>query len=257
MSTGPSADSSERYERERAFHDERFADDDRSANRFYAIDRASVEEFNRRLAALPADAAILDYGCGSGAYVAIAVAKGGRRVIAVDLSPVALEHAREAAEREGVAELIEFREMNAEALDFPDDSFDAVCGNGVLHHLDLRRAYAEIARVLRPGGVALFSEPLGHNPDINAYRRRTPDQRTPDEHPLVEADFELAREFFGDVDTTFFSLLPLLTLPLAPARNSHKLVARLDAIVRALFRRLPSAGRLGWIVLLSLREPRG
>jgi hypothetical protein len=36
-----------------------------------------------------------------------------------------------------------------------------------------------------PAGWALFSEPLGHNPLVNWYRNRTPEQRTEDEHPLL------------------------------------------------------------------------
>ncbi|HEX8082723.1 MAG TPA: class I SAM-dependent methyltransferase [Solirubrobacteraceae bacterium] len=257
MTADRQPDSAERYEREKAFHDERFAHDDRSANRFYAIDAASVREFERRIAALPADADVLDYGCGSGAYAAIALARApGRRVVAVDLSPVALEQAAAAAEAAGVGGRIEFREMNAEALEFEDATFDAVCGNGVLHHLDLERAYAEVARVMKPGGSGLFLEPMGHNPLINAYRRRTPEQRTPDEHPLLTADFDLARRWFAEVEPTYFSLLSLGTLPFAPARDSRRLIDRLDAVDRALFRRLPAAGRFAWLVLVALRGPR-
>ena len=252
----PDASTDDRYERERAFHDERFAHDDRSANRFYAIDRASVAEFARRVTEIPADAEVLDYGCGSGAYAAIELARGGRRVTAVDLSPVALEQAQAAADRQGVGDRIEFREMNAEALDFADDRFDAVCGNGVLHHLDLERAYSEVARVMSPGGMGVFLEPMGHNPLINAYRRRTPEQRTPDEHPLLASDFELAGRWFGAVEPAYFSLLPLLTLPFGPARGSQRLVGRLDSVDRALFRRLPAAGRLAWLVVLTLRAPK-
>jgi hypothetical protein len=54
---------------------------------------------------------------------------------------------------------------------------------------DLSLACSEIARVLRPGGPAIFVEPLGHNPLINAYRKRTPALRTVDEHPPTKARF--------------------------------------------------------------------
>src|SRR3546814_1101008 len=79
--------------------------------------------------------------------------------------------------------------MNAEAMTFPDDSFDLVFGSGIIHHLDIDRAFGEIARVLRPGGRAVFIEPLGLNPAIELYRRFTPSARTPDEHPLLRRDF--------------------------------------------------------------------
>src|SRR3546814_19128134 len=74
---------------------------------------------------------------------------------------------------------------NAEQTSFPDASFDRIGGSGILHHLDLDRAYAEIARLLKPGGRAVFLEPLGHNPLLTAYRDRTPRMRTEDKnHPL-------------------------------------------------------------------------
>ena len=45
---------------------------------------------------------------------------------------------------------------NAYAMSFTDDSFDAVIGSSVLHHLDIEKALSEIYRVLRPGGVISF-----------------------------------------------------------------------------------------------------
>ena len=86
-----------------------------------------------------------------------------------------------------------------EAID-RDDSFDLVCGSGILHHLDLPAAMRELARVLRPSGRAVFMEPLGHNPAINAFRNRTPELRTPDEHPLLGKDLKLCRRYFGSVE---------------------------------------------------------
>jgi ubiquinone/menaquinone biosynthesis C-methylase UbiE len=49
---------------------------------------------------------------------------------------------------------ISFQEGNVLALDFPDNSFDIVFSNGVLHHtLDWTRGIAELVRVLKPGGL--------------------------------------------------------------------------------------------------------
>jgi len=245
-----------RYARERAFHDGRYANDDRAANRFYEIDASSIAHYLARLDTFAPDGRVLEYGCGDGADTAVHLARAGARPHAVDLSAVAIEHARERATALGLADRIEFAVMNAEALDFEDDSFDAVCGTGVLHHLDLDRACREIARVLRPGGTALFVEPLGHNPLINLYRRCTPDQRTPDEHPLLMADMALVGRHFERLDTTFFSLTPLLTLPLARARGSRRLLDRLERVDRVLFQRVPRLRRLAWIVVLELQGPR-
>ena len=71
----------------------------RPADRFYAINRASDGFFRAELARLPPGSQVLDYGCGEGAYAAIEAARRGHKVVAVDLSPVAIEHARRDAER--------------------------------------------------------------------------------------------------------------------------------------------------------------
>lgn len=245
-----------RYDRERAFHDQRFAHDDRPANRFYTISETANAHQSAMLDAAPGDAEFLDYGCGAAANSAIHLAGQGRRVVAIDLSSVAVEEAAAKARALGLDGRIEFHEMNAEALRFADRSFDVVCGTGVIHHLDLHRAYGEIARVLRPGGRAVLMEPMGHNPLVNLYRRRTPAQRTPDEHPLLMADIELAERYFRRVESTHFALFSLLALPVAGRRIGPSLLRLLDGLDRALFRRVPAMRRLSWLVVLELSEPR-
>jgi SAM-dependent methyltransferase len=247
------ASADERYERERAFHDERFSANKRSADRFYndSIDR-SLEAFFDRLDALPADAEALEYGCGATALAAIHLAQRGHRVTAIDLSPVAIEHAGARARSFGVADRVAFSVGNAEALELPADSFDVVAGAGILHHLNLDAAYAEVARVLRPKGKAVFLEPLGHNPLINLYRKRTPEQRTPDEHPLLMRDFELARRWFSRIELQYFTLTSLLTLPFGRTRRNQRLVDRFDRVDRVLLSRVPALGRYAWKVVVTL-----
>ena len=71
--------------------------------------------------------------------------------------------------------------------------FDYVFGNGILHHLDLDKAYLEIARVLKPGGKAYFMEPLLGHPLVQVFRWATPGRRTADEKPMDFAAIESAR----------------------------------------------------------------
>ena len=242
-----------RYARERAFHDERFADDDRRANRFYAIDAAANAYRMALVDSAPRDSVFLEYGCGAAASSAVHLASQGRpHVVAIDISRVAVTQAEAKARALGLESRIEFHEMNAEALTFPDDSFDIVCGSGVLHHLDLDLAYREIARVLRPQGRAIFLEPMGHNPLINLYRQRTPEQRTPDEHPLLTNDLELAWRYFRRVESTHFALSSLLGLPVATSRVGPRVLGWLDAADRAMFRRIPATRRLSWLVVIEL-----
>ncbi|HLI60904.1 MAG TPA: class I SAM-dependent methyltransferase [Solirubrobacteraceae bacterium] len=251
---------SDRLAREQAFHDARFAhgDSHRSADRFYAINRASDAYFRMALDAARPGARVLDYGCGDGAYGALhAAIREDLAVTAIDLSPVAIEHARERARSAGVEDRIDFRVMNAEALELPDDEFDYVVGLGVLHHLDLAAALREITRVLKPDGGGVFVEPLGHNPLINLYRRGTPEQRTSDEHPLLLDDLDLIARSFRSCDASFFHLFGLLALPLGGTRAMSPAVRTLDALDQACFRRFPSLRRHAWMVGLTVAGPVG
>jgi SAM-dependent methyltransferase len=245
-----------RLEREREFHDRAYAEDVRApARRFYAVTGALLKWYRGTLSAHAPGARVLEYGCGPGSR-AFDLARSGARAVGIDISPVAIEQATERARGEGLADQLEFRVMDAEHLDFPDASFDMVCGSGILHHLDLTRAYPEIARVLEPNGIGVFEEPLGHNPAINAYRRRTPALRTVDEHPLLMSDFVLAERFFGDVETRFYTLSSLAAIPLRDLPGFDGIVDGLDGLDRWLFRVAPVLRRYAWMVGLTLRAPR-
>ncbi len=96
---------------------------------------------------------VLDVGTGPGFY-AIILARRGCCVTAVDFSASMLEEARRNAGT--LAAQIDFRQMDAQSLDFPDASFDAVVTRNLTWNLpDPEKAYREWTRVLRPGGAIL------------------------------------------------------------------------------------------------------
>jgi SAM-dependent methyltransferase len=244
----------ERKVREREFHDTRFgAEEARKSDRFYAITVGSYEAYRSAIFASPAGRRVLEYGCGPGS-ASFELRERGALVTGIDISPVAIEIARGEAERRGLD--IDFETMDAERLSFADASFDVVCGSGILHHLDLDRAFAEIARVLEPGGTAFFSEPLGHNPIINAYRDRTPNERTPDEHPLVIDDFRAATAHFSHVEVRYYHLATLAALPFCSKPYVAPLSRALDALDRLIFAVVPPLRRFAWLSVIVLREPR-
>jgi len=248
-------DEQDRKAAEQRFHDERYADETRAGlDKYYAVMRASLGEFRRLASEAAADADVLEYGCGAQPH-ALEVARKARSVRGIDISPVAIEQARSAAAANGLPDA-EFLAMDAEALDFPDDSFDLVYGSAIVHHLDLSRALPEIARVLRPSGRAVFIEPLGHNPAINLYRRLTPGLRTPDEHPLRLGELRLASSFFRTSEYRFYHFLSLAAVPFRSTRVFARLLSGLDAVDRMLFRTLPPAQRLAWYVVMVLDGPR-
>lgn len=93
---------------------------------------------------------VLDVAAGNG-NVALAAARRWCDVVATDYVPALLERARERAAAERLD--LEFREADAEALPFPDASFDVVVSTfGVMFAADQDRAAAEMVRVCRHGG---------------------------------------------------------------------------------------------------------
>ncbi len=100
------------------------------------------------------DSAFLEVGCGSGSLTRRLARQAGhgQRITAVDVNPFLLEEARALAGAEGVDGAIAFGPGNAEALPFPDESFDCVYSVTVLEECDADRAIAEMVRVARPGG---------------------------------------------------------------------------------------------------------
>ncbi len=244
---------SSRLDREREFHDEAFGHYTRApVAKYYAIQRYDVAYYREQVDRYAGGKA-LEYGCGPGSY-AFELAKQGTHVTAIDISPVGIERATEKAERLGVSDKCDFRVMNAEELEFADDSFDLICGTAILHHLDLDKAYSELRRTMRAGGHGVFFEPLGHNVVINAFRRRTPQHRTEDEHPLLEPDIERARGFFGSVETEHFHLSTLAAVPFKDRPVFDRMLGALHKTDRLLFK-LPALRRQSWMVVISVADP--
>jgi ubiquinone/menaquinone biosynthesis C-methylase UbiE len=99
---------------------------------------------------------LLEIGCGMG-FDSLEFLKRGVRVTATDLTPTAVKFAKRHFEVEGV-EAEDVRVENGLALSFPDETFDAVWSNGVLHATgDTALAIREVRRVLKPGGRAIIS----------------------------------------------------------------------------------------------------
>ena len=101
----------------------------------------------------PESLRVLEVGTGPG-FFAILLRELGYDVTAIDLTPAMLEEAKKNAGE--LAGRIQWMEMNAEALSFADESFDMVVSRNLTWNLPHpEKAYAEWARVLKPGGLLL------------------------------------------------------------------------------------------------------
>ncbi len=243
--------SADRIERERAFHDARFAggEDDRAAQmKYYVALKPCFDRYAKRRAELAKGAVVLEYGCAHGGN-AIGLSGVARHVEGIDISKEAVDAGNDEIARRGIGN-VKLSVQNAESMEFADGTFDFVFGSGILHHLDYAKAMAELRRVLKPGGVVLFTEPLGHNPAIEFYRKRTPEARTLDEHPLLVPDFE---KFDATFETTDVRLYGLTSLGSVLFRRTPLLglVRVLGSAVDAVLLRVPGLKWWAWYALME------
>jgi ubiquinone/menaquinone biosynthesis C-methylase UbiE len=146
---------------------------------------------------------VLEYGCGKGDFAAW-LSTLGAYVVGIDISEFNIARCNTRfGGKEPDSKSCRFYVMDAHLLQFADSSFDVVLGNGIIHHLDLPTAMKEVDRVLKPGGVALFQEPLGDNPLLKFYRHLAR-YHTEDERPLsrrelayLENEWHVLTKFSG------------------------------------------------------------
>ena len=236
----------DRLASERDFHNARFTGgDNRSAqDKFYWAIERGAEAYNRAVRRFATGADVLEYGCANGA-VTQQIAPLTRRIEAIDISDVAIDNAKAG----NAAANAHYQVMDAMNLAFADASFDLVFGSGIIHHLDTRQASREISRVLRPGGHAVFWEPMGTNPAIGLYRKLTPNARTVDEHPLVGTHIRIMQDSFLSVALRHFGLTTLLAMPFRTLRGGATVRAVFDAIDTVLLA-VPGPRSLAWYSLI-------
>ena len=245
-----------RKHNEKEYHNKVFAEGTRSVvSKYYAVTRKSTGFYRNYLETHCPNKTALEYGCGPESY-AFVMARKGTKVIGIDISETAIEQVKELALKEEAGKNTTFFVMDAEALDFETAQFDLICGTGILHHLDLPKAYSELARTLKPDGSAIFIEPLGHNPFIRLYRWLTPKLRTADEHPLLMRDLQLCRQYFGAIETRHFHLFSLLTVPFRNLPGFEGLLTCFEKLDQFVFKLCPPLRRCSWMVILILSQPK-
>lgn len=154
-----------------------------------------VDGIIRRLREEAPGSALLDVGCGTGFIIDIAK-RHFTSIDGIDVTPAMLAKVDKGSEDCRISVQV----GQIEALPFPDESFDAVSAYAVLHHLsELDRAFREVARVLKPGGV--FYSDL----DPNFYfwdaftQLREEDIRT----PFVAREFNAVRHKDQELESNF------------------------------------------------------
>ena len=180
---------------------------------------------------------LLDYGCGQGEE-SMYFAALGATVTAIDISPVGVEVTNRRAAANKLA--VTARVMDATPTGFPDESFDRIHGLGILHHVGIAAGLSEAARLLRPGGRAVFAEHMSNAALLDWMRRHLQSdapRHTDDERPLTWDDCTAAVKRFRN-----YSLVPYAV--------STRLRHRMPLFERQVFYRLD---RFALRVLPALR----
>ncbi len=165
-----------------------------------------------------------------------------KSLICINISETELDKGKLAAEHENFP--AEFKIMDANHLDFPDEYFDFVYGVAILHHLDFTTAMREVARVTKPGGRILFVEPLRLNPVARLVRRLTPAARTPDERPLGREELKTIDTWFNTnhLYTELFYTPMAVISPMIFANPNNWLTRKFDDLDRILVNKFPRLG---------------
>lgn len=225
--------------------------------KYYAVERRSRRHVLDWFRENAPGKKVLDLCCGNGDDSVILAQFGAREVVGLDISEVSVENCRRLAAANGVDDVASFVVGDAEATGLPDDSFDLITEYGALHHVDLDKTMAEIARILRPDGKMICTEALAHNLVIHAYRRLTPDIRTEWEvdHILRRPAFELMKKYFESVDMTFYHFFTLGAVPLRKTPVFEPVLALLEKIDDVALK-IPGLKWQAWQTVFVLSGPK-
>ncbi|HMG52777.1 MAG TPA: class I SAM-dependent methyltransferase [Kofleriaceae bacterium] len=205
---------------------------------------------------------LLDMACGMGEE-SVYFAKLGAQVTAIDISEVGIASLKQRAafHRLDITAL----EMRVDPTAFPDSSFDRIHGLGILHHVGIEAGLREVDRLLRPGGLGVFLEPIGNSTTVEAAKTFLMkharflgdfDHVTDHEHNLTWREVDAATQRFADVRIYPFHLLYRLKRFLPQSRRSIDAVRRFDSGLLALLPRLRHfAG--GAVIAVRSRKTQG
>ena len=168
-----------------------------SVNRYgqmrWILDRIQIAE----------DARVLELGCGTGLlWRGSATIPSGWRVVLTDMSEGMLRETRAALAQPGRS--FEYMQVDAQAIPFRDESFDAVIANHMLYHVpDIPRALGEIRRVMKPAGTC-YAATMGvaHMRELDDLARTFFDSREMTQSPArfgIESGEAYMRRAFSDV----------------------------------------------------------
>lgn len=194
---------------------------------------------------------ILEFGSGRGEF-SVVLAKLGGIVTGIDIGDHLVELSQTTAAVNNVE--CQFIVGSIDKLQFEDDTFDFVVGNAILHHLpkkSVENSIMEAYRVLKSGGLALFTEPIENSrifdfiqnlvpvgkpntpqyrPSILQRRKWEKHLREVDDRALSNVELTDAKGCFRDVDFRYYGFLIRLNR-LFPQSGFRKIMETADLML--------------------------
>jgi 2-polyprenyl-3-methyl-5-hydroxy-6-metoxy-1,4-benzoquinol methylase len=225
------SDKNERWEREAAFFDQK-AREERASG--LLISSATVSRYaGAHHNEFPAEyrfielgslqgKRVLDIGCGDGRSTVL-LALLGAEVTGIDISPDAIEVAKERAIANNTSSRTTFICSPLEIAQIDDGSFDVIWCDAFLHHVipDLEQILITMKRWLVSGGSIVITEPVSLSKTFRALRLAllpAPDA-TPDERPLEPSELALISRIFPHSKARYFGFLSRAAWPVLPNGN--------------------------------------
>ena len=216
----------------------------------YKINKKATElieliksEFKRR------NLKILELGCGTGEYT-LKVAKSlpYSKIVGLDISDKIVGLAKIKCKE---VKNISFVVASAYDTAFPDNYFDVIFGYYVLHHLDTKRTFDEIRRLLKPGGFAFFYEPNILNPLVYMIKSNKHLKKKVGDSPNEWAinPLSLKHELKGFDNVTVSTREYVIPLKLIPFRYLKKI-----DILSRIFKKIPLLNYFGGSVQISFKK---
>ncbi|MBC2732970.1 MAG: class I SAM-dependent methyltransferase [Desulfobacteraceae bacterium] len=206
----------------------------------------------KMLASAPDKGLWLDLGCGTGWIQEVLLLKNQQRsLIGVDISDGMLRF----AQRKKMPVVL----GDAEKLPFKDGCFDGVMAKGVMHHLsDMASAAAEIARIIKPGGVAVLVDPNLSPLRALKYILKNRDNHFSSLHRSIRP-IDLIRQIESYLEIIEFNYFGFFAypaafpdiLPLSISETRMETLIQLDEKIA----RIPFLKRFCWAFKLTARKP--
>jgi len=183
---------------------------------------------------------VLDFGCGAGKS-SVLLARRNAKVIAMDISEPIMKVARERLARNDISNSVSFINASAHNIPLADESVDLVFGIAILHHLHLQLVSREVFRILKPGGRAIFQEPVRNSKVIKLLRGLIPYQAedvSPFERPLTDEELVDFSHGFSQYRSKAFTLPYINLASILPVAN--RFINPLQRLDGAVLRKFPS-----------------